>query len=146
MDYENLHCCPNNCVWYRNEYKELDKYLICRVSRWKISDDGSEHILLPKKVYGTFQSLHISKRMFKSVQTIKNLTWHIDERKVEIDKLRHPIDSPSWKLVDQLWPDFMKESRSLRVSIAAVGINLNNDLSSHYNCWLILMVTYNLPP
>ncbi|RVW30064.1 hypothetical protein CK203_115143 [Vitis vinifera] len=35
--------------------------------------------------------------------------------------MRHPSDSPSWKLVDHRWPDFALEPRNLRLAISADG-------------------------
>ncbi|RVW40155.1 hypothetical protein CK203_086193 [Vitis vinifera] len=38
-------------------------------------------------------------------------------------KMRHPSDSPSWKLVDHRWLEFSSEPRNLRLAISADGIN-----------------------
>ena len=83
--------------------------------------------------------------MFLSLQTVKNLTWHAHEREID-GQLRHPVDSPAWKLVDHMWPDFAADSRNLRLAISADGINPHSSLSSRYSCWPVIMVTYNLPP
>ncbi|RVW90218.1 hypothetical protein CK203_042014 [Vitis vinifera] len=61
-------------------------------------------------------------------------------------KLHHPLNSPSWKLVDHRWPDFALEPRNLRLSISADGINPHSSMSSRHSCWPIIMVIYNLPP
>ena len=60
--------------------------------------------------------------------------------------MRHPSDSPSWKLVDHRWPDFDSEPRNLRLAISVDGINPHSSMSSRHSCWLIIMVIYNLPP
>ena len=83
--------------------------------------------------------------MYKSSETANNLVWHAKER-VRDDKLRHPADSPSWKLVDNMWPDFGAEHRNLRLALSADGINPHSSLSSRYSCWPIIMICYNLPP
>ncbi|XP_042467064.1 uncharacterized protein LOC122050202 [Zingiber officinale] len=83
--------------------------------------------------------------MFKSLETSRNLTWHADSTRV-VGQLRHPVDSPSWKLVDHMWPDFESEPRNLRLALAADGINPHSNLSSRYSCWPIMLVNYNLPP
>ena len=59
--------------------------------------------------------------------------------------MRHPSDSPSWKLVDHRWPDFASEPRNLRLAISADGINPHSSMSSRHSCWPIIMVIYNLP-
>ncbi|KAA0046260.1 hypothetical protein E6C27_scaffold284G00640 [Cucumis melo var. makuwa] len=82
--------------------------------------------------------------MFRSVECAKNLTWHATEREID-DKLRHPADSPAWKLVDTMWPNFSSEPRNLRLALSANGINPYSDMSSKYSCWPVVMVIYNLP-
>ena len=83
--------------------------------------------------------------MFQLVQTTKDLTWHAHQREID-GHLRHPTDSPSWKLVDHKWPNFAAEPRNLHLAISADGINPHSSLSSRYSCWPVIMVTYNLPP
>ncbi|XP_073018111.1 uncharacterized protein [Primulina eburnea] len=76
--------------------------------------------------------------------------WKLTKKNVEkkgvLAKLLHPADSPSWKLVDHMWPDFESEPRNLRLTLAADGINPYSNLSSRYSCWPIMLVTFNLPP
>ncbi|KAA0058445.1 uncharacterized protein E5676_scaffold535G00240 [Cucumis melo var. makuwa] len=43
--------------------------------------------------------------------------------RIEDGKLRHPADSPAWKLVDFKWPDFGSEPRNLRLALSADGVN-----------------------
>ncbi|TYK08862.1 transposase [Cucumis melo var. makuwa] len=43
--------------------------------------------------------------------------------KIEDGKLRHPADSPAWKLVDFKWPDFGSEPRNLCLALSADGVN-----------------------
>ncbi|XP_042453932.1 uncharacterized protein LOC122038310 [Zingiber officinale] len=69
----------------------------------------------------------------------------LNSRRV-VGQLRHPVDSPSWKLVDHMWPDFGSEARNIRLALAADGINPHSNLSSRYSCWPIMLATYNLPP
>ena len=82
--------------------------------------------------------------MYKSSEIANNLVWHTKERVCD-DKLRHLVDSPSWTLVDNMWPDFGPEHRNLRLALSADGINPHSSLTSHYSCWLIIMICYNLP-
>ena len=85
------------------------------------------------------------KRLFRSIECAENLTWHSTER-INDGKLRHPADSPAWKLVDMKWPDFGSEPRNLRLALSADGVNPHGDMSSKYSCWPVVMVIYNLPP
>jgi hypothetical protein len=82
--------------------------------------------------------------MFSSPVIARDLTWHA-QGPVNNGKLSHPRDSPSWKLVDNTWKDFGKESRNLRLALSADGINPHKTLSSKYSCWPVTLITYNLP-
>ncbi|RVW69554.1 hypothetical protein CK203_059352 [Vitis vinifera] len=95
MEYEKIHACPNDCILYRNELKDATSCPTCGTSRWKL--DGT----VPK--------------------IAKDLIWHAQEREFD-GKMRHPFDSPSWKLVDHRWPDFASEPRNLRLAISADGV------------------------
>ncbi|RVW32350.1 hypothetical protein CK203_087511 [Vitis vinifera] len=82
-----------------------------------------------------------------SCPTCGTSRWKLDGTEREFDgKMRHPSDSPSWKLVDHRWPDFASEPRNLRLSISADDINPHSSMSSRHSCWPIIMVIYNLPP
>ncbi|RVW19147.1 hypothetical protein CK203_095156 [Vitis vinifera] len=57
-----------------------------------------------------------------SCPTCGTSRWKLDGTEREFDgKMRHPSDSPSWKLVDHRWPDFASEPRNLRLAISADG-------------------------
>ncbi|KAK3179739.1 hypothetical protein Dsin_032924 [Dipteronia sinensis] len=71
--------------------------------------------------------------MFQSSKIARDLTWHAIGRECD-GKLRHPANSPSWKLVDQTWPDFASETRNLRLVISADDINPHKSLISSYSC------------
>ena len=115
------------------------------ISRWKISKNEVVSNI-PNKVLWYFLIIPRFKRMFHSVEIANNLTWHANGRKVKIGEMQHPADSPSWKLVDRLWPNFASEDRNLRLGIAADGVNPHGTLSSRYSCWPVMTVVYNLPP
>lgn len=46
--------------------------------------------------------------------------------------------------MDDKRPDFASESRNLRLALSADGIYPRSLLSSTYNCWPIVLITYNL--
>ncbi|KAK9189986.1 hypothetical protein WN943_018586 [Citrus x changshan-huyou] len=147
LEYIKIHACPNDCILYRKEYESLSNCPTCGESRWK-KRDGSVAAYrkgVPTKVLWYFPPIPRFRRLFQSSQTAKDLTWHINEREID-GKLRHPTDSPAWKLVDEKWPTFALEPRNLRLALSADGINPHSSLSSTYSCWPILLVTYNLPP
>ncbi|XP_042419324.1 uncharacterized protein LOC122007859 [Zingiber officinale] len=145
LSHEKIHACSNDCILYRKQYKDCVSCPKCGLSRWKLTKKNIEKKGVPAKVVWYFPPIPRFKRMFKSLETSRNLTWHADSTRV-VGQLRHPVDSPSWKLVDHMWPDFGSETRNIRLTLAADGINPHSNLSSHYSCWPIMLATYNLPP
>ena len=145
MEYEKIHACPNDCCLYRKEYANAIVCPECGESRWKYGKDANKKKKIPAKIMWYFPPIPRFQRMFRSVECAKNLTWHATEREID-DKLRHPADTPAWKLVDTMWPNFSSEPRNLRLALLADGINPYSDMSSKYSCWPVVMVIYNLPP
>ena len=146
MEYEKMHACPNDCILYRNELKNASSCPTCGTSRWKTDKTGTKKRKgVPEKVMWYFPPVPRFRRMFQSVKIARELIWHAEERDFD-GKMRHPSDSPSWKLVDHRWPKFFSEPRNLRLVISADGINPHSSLSSKHSCWLVLMIIYNLPP
>ena len=54
--------------------------------------------------------------MFQSHETAKSLTWHAARKSID-GQMSHPADSPSWKLLDDEWPEFGNEPRNLRLAL-----------------------------
>ena len=100
---------------------------------------------VPAKVLWYFPPIPRFRRMFQSPKTTNDLKWHAQEREND-GQLRHPADSPTWQLVNQMWPQFASDSRNLRLAISADGINPHSSMTSRYSCWPIITITYNLPP
>ncbi|KAI5312908.1 hypothetical protein L3X38_042082 [Prunus dulcis] len=145
LSYEKMHACPNNCILYRKEYEDSTNCPTCGISRWK---EGKDSILkegVPAKVVWYFPPIPRFKRMFQSHETAKSLTWHAARKSID-GQMSHPADSPSWKLLDDKWPEFGNEPRNLRLALSSDGFNPHSSLSSRYSCWPVILVTYNLPP
>ncbi|WKA02961.1 hypothetical protein VitviT2T_021106 [Vitis vinifera] len=146
IEYEKIHACPNDCILYRNELKDATSCPTCGTSRWKLDGTGTKKRKgVPAKVMWYFPPIPRFRRLFQSPKIAKDLIWHAQEREFD-GKMRHPSDSPSWKLVDHRLPDFASEPRNLRLAISADGINPHSSMSSRHSCWPIIMVIYNLPP
>ncbi|RVW81554.1 hypothetical protein CK203_051852 [Vitis vinifera] len=130
MEYEKIHACPNDCILFRNELKDASSCPTCGASRWKVNRRGSKKSKgVPAKVMWYFPPIPRFKRMFQSSKIAKDLIWHAEGGEFD-GKMRHPSDSPSWKVIDHRWPDFAVEPRNLRLAISADGINPHSSLSS----------------
>ncbi|KAI5322831.1 hypothetical protein L3X38_031903 [Prunus dulcis] len=159
LKYEKIHACFNDCILYRKKYHDLTSCPKCGLSRWKVTKKNvyrkKYHDLtscpkcglsrwkvakknvvkkgVPTNVLWYFPPIPRFKRMFKSLETSKSLTWH-NEAQIKDGRLRHPADSPSWKMIDYKWPDFGSEPRNLRLALSSDGINPHSSLSSRYSC------------
>ncbi|XP_073153286.1 uncharacterized protein [Henckelia pumila] len=128
LSHEKIHACSNDCILYRKQYKYCVSCPKCGLSCWNLTKKNIEKKGVPAKVMWYFPPIRRFKRMYKSLETLKNLTWHKETTRVA-GQLRHPSDSPSWRLVDHMWTDFESEPRNLRLALAADGINPHSNLS-----------------
>ena len=60
--------------------------------------------------------------------------------------MRHPVDLVAWKHIDQLYPDFAVDPRSVRLGLASDGFNPFRTMSITHSTWPVVIMTYNLPP
>ena len=144
LDYLKIHACPNDCILYRNSYADAKCCPKCGLSQWKLKKDLSEKEGQPAKVLWYFPIIPRLRRWFKSPKIAEMLSWHHRNRSKD-GHMRHPADSPQWKLVDYMCTEFANEARNLRFGLSADGINPHSNMSSRYSCWPVLLVTYNLP-
>jgi hypothetical protein len=156
LHYEKIHACVNDCVLFRGDYTELDKFPTCDESRWKEtggtekddpvdSDCGNKQKRFPCKILHYFPLIPRLQRLFMRASTSNMMRWH-DEELVNDGKMRHPADSLAWKHVNKEYKDFAKESRNIRLGLAADGFNPFGMLSVAYTTWHVILIPYNLPP
>ncbi|XP_058214245.1 uncharacterized protein LOC131325811 [Rhododendron vialii] len=146
LGYEKIHACVKDCCLFRKENAELENCPKCGRSRWKV-DVHTKQIKkgVPAKVLRYFPIIPRFRNMYRSFEVAKDLAWHYTHRSSDA-KMRHPVDSPTWKTIDDKWPSFSGDPRNLRLGLATDGFNPFRNLSSTYSCWLIMLVMYNLPP
>ncbi|KAK9140153.1 hypothetical protein Scep_009834 [Stephania cephalantha] len=146
LHYEKIHACVNDCCLFRKENEALDACPKCKSSRWKVSESNKEtKKRIPAKILRYFPIIPRFKRMYGSLEIAKNLLWHSSHLSQD-GKIRHPVDSIAWDLVNHKWPEFALEPRNLRLGLSADGFNHFRDFSSPYSCWSVMLVTYNFPP
>ena len=125
MEYKKIHACPNDCILYRGAYADATSCPTCGVSRYKLGNDNNVRIGVPAKVLWYFPPIPRFKRMFQSTTTARSLTWHSEQRPND-GKMRHPADSPTWKSVDEKWPEFGLEPRNLRLTLSSDRQNMKS--------------------
>ncbi|KAL6195847.1 hypothetical protein ACLB2K_031464 [Fragaria x ananassa] len=84
-------------------------------------------------------------KRFQSTKTAKNLTWHYWGRQKD-KMMRHLADSPTWKLLDNKYPELCSDHKNLRLALSSDEFNPHSMQNNLYSCWPVILVTYNLPP
>nr|XP_043637883.1 variant-silencing SET domain-containing protein-like [Erigeron canadensis] len=134
---KRIHACPNDCMLYRNENKDLHKCKECGASRYKrnkeinLNDDVTKNGP-PAKVLWYLPIIPRLKRLFANAKHAKLLRWHEDERKKD-GMIRHVADSPQWRHINNKNPEFESEIRNIRFGLSSDGINPFGDMSSQHS-------------
>nr|GEZ02036.1 hypothetical protein [Tanacetum cinerariifolium] len=136
LEIKRIHACPNDCMLYRDEYKNLHAYVTCKTSRYKkepdeIDDDVTKNRPLAKLLW-YFPIIPRLKRLFENKKEAKLLRWHFDQCKDD-GKLRHVTDSPQWRKINNKFPEFAKEIRNIRFGLSSDRINPFENMSSRYS-------------
>ncbi|KAH9680378.1 hypothetical protein KPL71_026529 [Citrus sinensis] len=146
LGYEKIHACINDCCLFRKELGNAHMCPKCGASRWKVNE-RTEKIQqgVPANVLRYFPIIPRLKRMFSVTDMAEQLRWH-QTYKSQDGKMRHPVDSLAWDIINKKWPSFASDSRNIRFGLATDGFNPFQDLSTRYSCWPVILVIYNLPP
>ena len=122
MGYEKIHACEYDCCLFGKEYKDLDNCPKCGASRWKKNKRTQEiKKCVPVKVLRYFPIIPRFKRMFRSEKMGEDLRWHFNNKSND-GKMRHPVDSITWDLVNDKWQSFSADQ--LRLGLATCPADL----------------------
>lgn len=80
-----------------------------------------------------------------SKHTAIHMRWHATKCPKD-GFMRHPSDSPVWKHLDLIYPEFGVEIHNVRLGLAADGFNPFGNMSSAHNTWPMIISVNNLPP
>ncbi|XP_020271957.1 uncharacterized protein LOC109847122 [Asparagus officinalis] len=154
LDYNKIDACPNDCILYYKDNKDLQECPICGVSRWVQRKNYSTHGTIrsmlkqnkiPAKVLHHFPLIPRLKRLYMNKDTAKQMRWHMEER-TDDGKIRHPADAEAWKHMDRTFPWFANECRNVRLGLSSDGFNPFGIMSSGWSTWPVVLTPYNLPP
>ncbi|XP_020082508.1 uncharacterized protein LOC109706120 [Ananas comosus] len=166
LNYEKIHCCPNDCMLFWGEKASEEICHVCSSSRWvtrkqvdkeaqthdketMIHDEINNASIKKKrkaaKVLRYFPLIPRLQRLFVSTKTAKDMRWH-EEGRVKDGLLRHPADGKAWRAFDEHYPDFSSDSRNVRLGLASDGFNPFRTMNTTYSTWPVVIIPYNLPP
>ncbi|XP_020254060.1 uncharacterized protein LOC109831132 [Asparagus officinalis] len=143
LDYNKIDACPNDCILYYKDNKDLQECPTCGVSRWvqrkNYSTHGTTRSMLkqkkiPAKVLRHFPLIPRLKRLYMNKDTAKQMRWHMEERTND-GKIRHPADAEAWKHMDRTFPWFANECRNVRLGLSSDGFNPFGIMSSGWSTW-----------
>ncbi|CAL8105218.1 unnamed protein product [Prunus armeniaca] len=81
------------------------------------------------------------QQFYMSMHTATNMRWH-KEKWVDDDVMRHPADGEAWKEFDRKFPEFVADSRNVRLRLATDEFNPYGVLNQHYITWPIFVFPY----
>ncbi|XP_050218528.1 uncharacterized protein LOC126669179 [Mercurialis annua] len=154
LDYEKIHACPNDCMLFWDQHKDVSHCLTCGASRWKLDKNvqgdntdssSASQYQVPAKVLRYFPLKPRLQRLYMCSETATAMRWHAIERPKD-GKLRHPADGQAWKDFDSLHSTFAQDHRNVRLGLTSDGFNPFRTMSISHSTWPVVLINYNLAP
>ncbi|CAJ2636394.1 unnamed protein product, partial [Trifolium pratense] len=147
LKVEKIDCCKNGCMLYYKDDSKLSECKFCYAPRFIPRRTGmGKYKDVPAKRMFYFPIVPRLQRLYASTESAAEMTWH-HKNKNNSNILRHPSDGKAWKHFDDVYPDFAREPRNVRLGLCADGFTPYIQASaSPYSCWPIIVTPYNLPP
>lgn len=143
LPHHRIDVCPNGCMLFWQENKDLTQCVICKESRFKSLTSSCKKS--PKSVLFYLPIAPRLQRLYATKCTAEQMTWH--SKKVREDgSLCHPCDGEAWKSFDDTFKDFSMESRNVRLGLCTDGFSPFGKSGKQYSCWPVILTPYNLPP
>jgi hypothetical protein len=149
MPYEQIHACPKGCILFRKEHADAKYCVKCNSSRYLEVDSGDgqkRQLAIPVKILRYLPFVPRIQRLYMTVESAKQMTWHKDGRRYNPDKLVHPSDGEAWKRFDLIHREKALEARNVRIALATDGFNPYGMTCASYSCWPMFVIPLNLPP
>jgi hypothetical protein len=84
------------------------------------------------------------RHIFLNPKEATLMTWWDDERKVDDDKIAHPVDCSQWQAFDEKHKEFRADSRNVRFGLSTYGMNPFNERMSDHGTWPVILTMYNI--
>jgi hypothetical protein len=149
MEYEKIHACNDNCIFFYKEHRNETKILKCGKSRFdEVTNEDGEKVMM-KVAHKQLRYMPLTPRMkqlFLSKKTARHMRWH-KEGVYENDQVMvHPSNSEAWKALDDFDVEFAKDARNVRIGLVTDGFSPYNMSATSYSCWSIFAILYNFSP
>ena len=108
-------------------------------------DGQKEQLEIPMEVLRHLPIIPRLQRLFMTEKSAKQMTWHKNGIRYNLDKMVHPVDGEAWKSFNRKHRDKDLEARNVRVALATDGFNPYGMMSSPYTCWPMFVIPLNLP-
>ncbi|KAH7861222.1 hypothetical protein Vadar_023311 [Vaccinium darrowii] len=82
---------------------------------------------------------------FMSSKTASFIKWN-DEGHTKDGCMCHPVYSPAWHTFDFQHNEFATDPRNVRLGLVFDGFNHFGTMSVAHSTWLVILMSYNLPP
>src|SRR3954471_18844473 len=111
LPHHRYHVCINDCIMYRDEYKDRTTCPKCGHGRYKVGNKKA-----PRKVVWYFPLTPRLQRYYVDRKEAKLMQWHAEREKPEEDPkkcyiLTHPADASQWEALDLAFPKFGGDAR-----------------------------------
>ena len=107
LEAKRIDCCVDGCMLYYNNDGTLTKCKFCNKPMYHAKIVGtSNKKSVPVKTMFYFSIIPRSYRLFASMQTTSQMSWHYKNRRSS-SMLRHPFNGDAWKHFDRVNVDFV---------------------------------------
>ncbi|KAL9687164.1 hypothetical protein QQ045_031562 [Rhodiola kirilowii] len=148
MGYQRIDVCGNGCLIYYAESESLTNCTFCGESRYHPPSSTSSSNGYTRVAKSSMFYLNIIpriQRLSMMSSTAEHMYWHASRRD-DKNKMVHPSDGESWKHFDRCYPDFVAETRNVRLGLRSDGFSPFRTPGKSYSCWPVMVTPYNLPP
>jgi hypothetical protein len=149
MEYEKIHVCKDNCMFFYKEHKNETKCLKCGKLRFMevINEDGEK--VMTEVVHKQLRYMPLTplmKQLFLLKKTASHTRWHKEGVRENDQVMVHSSDSEAWKALDNFVADFTSYVRNVCIGLATDGFTPYNLSTASYSCWHVFAIPYNLSP
>ncbi|KAL6586159.1 hypothetical protein OROMI_002803 [Orobanche minor] len=147
LPVEKIDCCPNNCMIYWEDDSSLSSCKFCNTSRYEVNGNDSRGCKKKKTAAAKMYYFPLTprlQRLYASKATAKDMRWHASSAS-DCEIMQHPADSPAWKHLDSVFPDFAREIRNVRLGLSTDGFQPFGQTGKQYSSWPVIVTPYNLP-